>query len=83
MGREQMHVFRDNMPDPVFARRGRHWGAFAPVPDEEPQVHTEEDDVENQSDKVELVHQPTSSSPSSIAPAPHSRSLTSGTAALC
>ena len=66
MARDQMHVFRDNPLDPVFARRGRHRGAvFAPVPDEEPHVHTEEDGVENQSDEIELVHPPTSCSTSS------------------
>jgi hypothetical protein len=57
MGREQVHVFRNNPLDPIFVRRGRHSRAvFASVPDEEPQVHTKEDDVENQSDEVERVH---------------------------
>jgi len=71
MARGQVHVFRDDPLDPVFARRGRHRAAiFAPVPDEEPQVHTEEDDVENQSDEVELVHQPASSSTLPTAPVP-------------
>jgi hypothetical protein len=52
-----MHVFRNNPLNPIFARRGRHSGAaLASVSHEEPQIHDEEDDVDDQTNGIEHVH---------------------------